>query len=621
LGFFFAVLVTMRAMIAVAFWIMGLLLPHLGFADTPSKPDVRVRLIGSPGASVEIYRVTEDGGDPNVLDKRQLLPLGAIVSGRIYGFPSGRYFAVNQCSSLFFELVQGSQKDLHLRRLVFERMRKATIKRDERLVLGQQPPAASTLWSDFVAAEEGDAVRSAWTLADRATSAAPLAEVIPVECTHPLTGVRQMWREKDSFELLMGQVSLAIAGRPWDPAMAETGDKTKDPNTQIQDGARKDEVVPVMPVLVRAADTASTDYFVSWRPQEGAPSNAVVAAPVGSLLWLVQGRYAFELNGSQRQVSVQVGSGVAIGLGSLEVTTPKDFPMAERIKIGGSPPFVYVNGDVLFTLDTPYLVFPGRYRVTLEGGDVTAFVDVHSGEATRLRTLGARVSWPRCDVGESVRCKSPSVITLHAKQRPFVLGTVDAGTPFLVFEGEYEYGVEGLRGVLRRLKASHQGIQEETLARLRISYRVQRAAPKVRTDLLRLESQGDSLFGKSLDLLFQQPEEVVAPPGSYELTYFVGDPAGERTKVKRNLELASGSTSKIVVPIHSDKAAPSSLGSQAQKPAAEDMESGTEESTEGAAVQDESIDNQDAPNPSQATPTPASDRQNSLPTKLKPLRK
>jgi hypothetical protein len=66
-----------------------------------------------------------------------------------------------------------------------------------------------------------------------------------------------------------------------------------------------------------------------------------------------------------------------------------------------------------------------------------------------------------------------------------------------------------------------------------------------------------------LDLLFHQPGELVAPPGNYELTYFVGDPAAERSKVRRTLSLAQGTTASLEVPLFNDKANAASAASGA----------------------------------------------------------
>lgn len=530
-------------------------------AQSRESTEARVRLLAAPGSAVEVYRVAGQGS--GVLDPKHLLPMGTIVSGRVYGFPAGNYYAVNGCSSEFFELQAGAQLDLRLRLLRLERVQAARLRIEDRLAEKQ---ASSGLWDDFRSLEEEDAPAGFVTLSERRTDVQGLREMVPVECTHPLSSVRESWSDRYTFELLSGQVTMTIAGQV--PTLLSNSKPQSEPQTEkaaLGPAAPAAELaaLSLLPVMVRAKITADSDYFVSAVSSERASnSKPVVAVPVGSVLWLPPGSYALELNGSRREIALQSAQGLALGLGSLEIRTPPRFPMDERTKAGGSPPFAYINEDVLFTLDTSYLVFPGSYTVSLEGGDVRAKVEIYAGEQTRMQTYGAKILWPRCE-GDKLACKSPSAITLHTNQRPFALMNVEPGVPFLVLEGDYEYGVEGLRGVFRRLKTSAQGVAEETLARVRLTYRVKSAGPRVRTDLVRLESSGSELFGKSLDLLFHQPGELVAPPGNYELTYFVGDPAAERSKVRRTLSLAQGTTASLEVPLFNDKANAASAASGA----------------------------------------------------------
>ena len=43
------------------------------------------------------------------------------------------------------------------------------------------------------------------------------------------------------------------------------------------------------------------------------------------------------------------------------------------------------------------------------------------------------------------------------------------------------------------------------------------------------------------------------PPGHYELTYFLGDPNGERPKVRVTMKLAPGESRVVKIPVFSEK--------------------------------------------------------------------
>jgi len=79
------------------------------------------------------------------------------------------------------------------------------------------------------------------------------------------------------------------------------------------------------------------------------------------------------------------------------------------------------------------------------------------------------------------------------------------------------------------------------------------SGPRMRTDLVRLEAKQSPVYGRSLDLLFSKPEEVLVPPGNYYLTYFLGDPNNERVKTKIELLIKPGETKEVTIPVYSDK--------------------------------------------------------------------
>lgn len=584
-----------RKFVLLRFMFVFLLLPFFTFAfcmlfGSPAfaASEAKVKLTGAIGSSVDIYRVTGTG--LRTVDPGQMLPLGTITTGKSYAFPIGSYFAVNSCSSFFFELKEQFEFVIHLRRAMFV-LNKSTKFHFMDSFAPASKATTEGIWRTVWPEHTGDA-----TAENLVTGKDRPRNFLPVECTHPLTADRESWSAVEEFDLLPGQVSLSLGGRQL----------VRDGLSNMPEPIRF-SLVPLM--VASQIPGLTADFFVTPAPGSNgaAEQEAVVAAPVGSVLWLLPGSYLLELNGSRREVSLDAKNGLGLSLGAIEIRTPSEFPMKERLRLGGGPPFAYINDGVLFAMDTPYLVFPGKYSVSLEGGDMRSSVDVYSSELTRLRTHGARLNMPPCGSGAGTSCGRPPNVTLHVKQRPFVLMTVEPNVPFLVLEDDYEYGVEGVRGVLKKLSTSDRKAAEETLARVRFLWQVQQAAPRVRTDLVRLESRDDKLYGKSLDFLFNQPHEVYVPPGNYELTYLVGDPLLERPKTRRGLQLSPGSTTEVVIPIYSDK-----LVSPESKNAG-DLQSKSEMGSDAAADQSGQGGSGDVVTP----PTPAAE----LPKRLKPLRK
>ncbi len=595
----FAIFLSERFVLQKVF--ICLILSMLAYTPAVASSDAKVKLSGALGSSVDIYRVTGTG--LRTVDPSQMLPLGTIATGKSYAFPVGSYYAVNSCSSFFFELKAQSEFVIHLRRAVFD-LEKSTKFRFFDSFAPNSKNSTDAVWSSLWPQHTGDAM-----VENMVAGKERLQNFLPVECIHSLTAEREAWSNVETFDLLPGQVSLSLGGRHLIP----------DGLANVSDPIRF-SLVPL--VVVSQIAGLNADFFVAPAPgtSGGAEREAgnVVAAPVGRLLWLLQGSYVLELNGSRREVTLDGKNGLGLSLGAIEIRTPTEFPMKERLRLGGGPPFAYINDGVLFAMDTPYLVFPGNYSVSLEGGDMRSSVNVFSTELTRIRTRGARLNMPRCEAGEGNACGRPPNVTLHSKQRPFVLMTVEPNVPFLVLEDEYEYGIEGMRGVLKKLGTSDRKAAEETLARVHFVWQVQQAAPRVRTDLVRLESKDERIYGKSLDFLFNQPREVYVPPGSYELTYLVGDPLLERPKTRRVLQLAAGSTTEVIVPIYSDKLGnPDSTDARDPQAKAEPGSDALNDQVSQGTGANSGANPGASSGEQMAQPTPAAE----LPTRLKPVRK
>ncbi|MCA2958759.1 MAG: hypothetical protein IOD12_00810 [Silvanigrellales bacterium] len=457
-----------------------------------------LKVVGAPGNVVSVFSVPAAVKEGDV---RRYVPVAQARTGEEIYLAPGNYFAANDCSGFAFtQRSEGSTLALSTLRLV---------------------PHREALTEDAFKVE-GE------------------RHVVHTTCEDPIEGISHSWDDKLEIPLLPGKHRLNLAGTP---LQAEFGLEASE------------KVIDLFPLTVFLdGDAGDNRYFVLQEDQAVRSDASIISVPVGGTIWVTPGVYALEINGTRRRAAVEKGMRTRVPLGVLRIESPEKFPADLRARLGGQPVFAYINGGVLLNLNKDYVLFPGDYAVSVEGSELQDVFLVKTGEKTVVKTQGAQIDGPACPANpEAKPCRTVPKITLHKEQRPYSLMNVTPGMPFLVLEGKYEYGVEGMRGLLRLLATSPGSVAQEKLARLRFKWDVRQASSRTRTDLVRLESRGAENFGRSLDLLFNKPDEVYVPAGVYFLTYFVGDPQQERTKTRVEFTVAQGQTREVVVPIFTDK--------------------------------------------------------------------
>lgn len=471
--------------------------------DAPKDVELVVyRQVGKPG-----YRV--------------MSPVGLIRGGETLELDVGEYLVANECSGYEFKQTRDKPTKIPVRRLS--------------LVLHGESGLQSAEASN-VKSSEGTAEDSA-QITTPPTQEASL--VVHTLCQDPLDGQRNEWKTRRDFDVLPGTTEFRIGGRL----------------VKIENHGETSEKISLdlYPVsIVSTFPDIHARFYLAPEEKEPKSENSVVGLVPNGSTWLLPGDYSLEVNGTRRKLSIEKGAITEISVGVLRIDLPKNFPMEERLKAGGQPVFVYLDTGALLNLDTDYLVFPGSYTVSIEGSEVQDNFQVDAGEKTIVKTFAARVDAPSCPEGFK-SCKNPPRITIHREQKPYALMTVEPKLPFLLLEGTYEYGVEGMRGIKRNLQRRNEALAGEALARVKIKWDVRQAQGRYRTDLVRIESRGANVFGRSLDLLFHKPEEIYVPAGSYDLTYFLGDPLLDRSKARQSLLLEPGQTREVVVPIYLEK--------------------------------------------------------------------
>jgi hypothetical protein len=458
-------------------------------------------------------------------DQKVLTPVALLKGGESVAIEPGDYMLANECSGYSFKQS-------------VERVTKIPVRRLS-LILNGEPEAQSGQETDHDALSNGLAVpdsNAGTTVVKDPVASTRHAPLVHSQCRDPLDGQKSEWTSRREFVLLPGDTELKIAGKPY---QVENFGETSE-NISI-------DLYPVK--ILSEFATTETRFYITATDVESKSGHPVIGVPANESTWLLPGHYSIEVNGSRKKLSIEKGAITEVSVGVIRVEIPGNFPIEQRLKAGGQPVFVYLDGGALLNPDTDYVVFPGVYTVSIEGSEVQESFEVLEGKRTLVKTFAARIDAPPCPT-ETAKCKRSPPITIHKEQKPYALMTVDSGLPFLLLEGSFEYGVEGMRGIKKSLTRRGDKLAGETLARVIINWQLRPAQGRYRTELVRLESKGSSGFGKSLDLLFHKPEEILVPAGAYDLTYFLGDPLLERSKSKQSLLLEPGQTREVTVPVY-----------------------------------------------------------------------
>jgi hypothetical protein len=513
-------------------------------------------LDASPDVELVVYRQVGKAG------QRVMSPVGLVRGGQSMPLEPGEYLLANECSGYTFKQTRDKPTKIPVRRLSLvlhgerinqppdtpsQESQSSTSSPIDPQATAQpeaavpQPTPGSQTASDSSGAEQAlnPEQPAQSNVALTPPSVPDVAATVHTLCLDPLDGQRNEWKNRREFDILPGTTDFRIGGRLF----------------KIENhGENSDKVLlDLYPVtIVSTFPENEARFYLTPEEKEAKSENSVVGMTANGSTWLLPGEYSVEVNGTRRKLSIERGALTEISVGVLRVDMPKNFPMEERLRAGGQPVFVYLDTGALLNMDTDYLVFPGTYTVSIEGSEVQDDFVVEGGQRTVVKTFAARVDVPSCPATFKA-CRTPPGITIHREQKPYALMTVEPKWPFILLEGTYEYGVEGLRGIKRNLQRRGDTLAGEPLARVKIKWDVRQAQGRFRTDLVRIESRGSNVFGRSLDLLFHKPEEVYVPAGNYELTYFLGDPLADRVKTRQSLLLEPGQTREVVVPIYLEK--------------------------------------------------------------------
>ncbi len=452
--------------------------------------------LGLPQKDVILYQIKKEEHKKNIY-----FPIMKITTNTKITLPKGEYLLANDCSSYAFQN-DGEQEQ----KIVLSRVRLSFANKKTPHEFQHKPH--DHVFNSF--------------------------------CYDPIDGKEHWHTNRADFDILPGKNTLSISGREM--------------SVEFEKSVFADKVISLWPLTLSSPLNTDSSKFFSLPLDLGTKEKKfVISAPVNGTVWLQNGKYQIEVNGSSQILNINESLPQTVQLGVIRISSPQHFPNEARMRAGGQPIFAYINEKVLFRLNTDYPVFPGKYRVTLEGTEIEKNITVGQNEVNEIKTRGAMVLSPSCQKNQE-KCRPTTNITIHTSKMPFVLMNVVSNMPFLVFDQKYEYGIEGIKGIFKNLNTSENFLKIDKLGRVKIKWETRyTSSSNTKTDFVRFEAKGSNVFGKSIDLIYFKPDEIFLPEGEYWLSYFVGDQTLILPKTKSEVIVVGGSTKEVSVPLYTQK--------------------------------------------------------------------
>ena len=433
------------------------------------------------------------------LGKKSIVPLERIFTNTKIQLPAGNYLLSNECSSYEFTHESNSPSRIVLSHLQLQ-------------LLSTVPPLEEIH-------DENQVVESL--------------------CYNILNQKEYTYHNKVQFDILPGKNNFFISGK----------NLTFDIQPELFQNLSLN--LNSLSLLSSSLTPDSPHFFVTQIDSLKSKKKIVISAPINGKIWLFPGKYLVEVNGTKKNIVLDNKTETKVQLGLLKVTSPKQFPFEKRMQSGGQPISAFIDDKVLIRLNTAYPVFSGKYRVNLEGSELDKEIIVQENLMTDVKTFGAQINAPSCNA-KIASCFNPLRITIHENKQPFILMVVPVNEPFLVFDkNDYQYGVEGVKGVFKSLPTSSDSVKSDTLGLVNIKWEIRYTSSNNTTDFVRFESKSPNLYGKSVDLSFFRPSEVYLPEGDYWFTYYVGDATNQNIpKIRTEVNLSNGNIKDITVPVY-----------------------------------------------------------------------
>lgn len=359
--------------------------------------------------------------------------------------------------------------------------------------------------------------------------------MIPSKCEDVLTHRKKNYTNHTSYDFLPGENQLKVAGRAV---------RINFPNLPDQSTSHE---IYLSALNLRSIFPNSKESFYVYAIENF--DTHIISVPVNTMIWLYPGRYLVEINGTQRNITLNENQILDMDLGNIHVSSPDHFPFSERLQKGGLPTNFYLHPKILLPVDYDHLVFPGHYELSINESEVKKEINVVENERTLVKTYGFQVNAPDCATEKE--CSMTSLLNIHNEQMPFILMSEKIGLPFMTFQGEYSYTLAGLKGIYKKMRGLENRLQSENLGAVELTWEPHYTSSNMETKFVRVESQSSDIHGKSVDLSRSKPKLLYLPEGYYTISYNLGDLTGPN-KNRRILPLhvSKSNFKKVKIPYY-----------------------------------------------------------------------
>jgi len=262
--------------------------------------------------------------------------------------------------------------------------------------------------------------------------------------------------------------------------------------------------------------------------------------------FLLPGIYSVTMNGTERVVELLDNHTYELSSALIRFEAPH-LDQAGYTKITGSPPFVFIEDQFPFSVNTDILILSGSLRYRLDGSRKTDTLTVGPGEQKKIELQTVFVesgcaSW-------DLECAGQRKVQLYDEGSAYPFLDSVSDVPIMYQGDSVLLGVEGARGLLYRLPKKEPHLQLK-MGKLKVIPQPLFQLGYM-TDLLRLEpGQSTVQSGVSHDISYEKPTTFSLIVGTYRLARYTNGPNNFRASLEQNLTVLFGKETVKVMPYY-----------------------------------------------------------------------
>lgn len=283
-----------------------------------------------------------------------------------------------------------------------------------------------------------------------------------------------------------------------------------------------------------------TRYFVS--PKDGLIS-VTQNQRFGYRLFLLPGSYTVEVNGTQAEVKLKPLKQKIVYPSFLRLSVSSDVDLFQSSQIRGTPLHAELNNQHHIDLNETYPVIPGHAHIRLSNSGDYHPITLKEKELTavQVRSLIVNGDCPAWDW----TCLGRLNVYLFSADKPYPIASGVTDVPILFLQDKVSVSLEGTKDIKRTIP-DHIRDSELNLARIHVTPRPVFKNGHL-TDLVRIETDGETTTGQSFDFNLKVPESIALIEGDYILGQYetIKYSEGERKKTAQAIRVRRNRILKI----------------------------------------------------------------------------